>query len=269
MRITLLFLMSISLASPSRAFAQEVLPDDLPVEQLTWGEFDTADRTSPFKTWLHDTKPEQLARACSWQLAKAQWQQDLVAARESEAHFDNCAFGDALAFISGRLDEADALMGKKEHGKAMFALGQALHAIQDFYSHSNFIEFAVADSPKDSTRARPVSFWTAAGRSELQALAARGLVSGTVSYSKAETKRCRAGSPTHDTLAKDSPTFSKHASEVIPGWSNKTYHVAALDLADATTRQFLTYAFRRWPDLGEACGKPVGYLTLVERRKPE
>jgi|CXWL01.1.fsa_nt_gi hypothetical protein len=269
MRNHFFFMVLIALVAPLQVFAQGVQLDDLPIEQLTWGEFDTGRKKSAFKTWMHDVNPETIARACSWQLAKAQWQQDLLAIRESAAHFDNCAFDEALEFIGARLDEADAFVGKKEYGKAMFSLGQALHALQDFYSHSNFIELAVADSPNDSTRSQPVSFWAATGRTALKDLVARGLVSGTVPYSRAETKRCSAGAPTHEMLAKDSPTFSKHASTVISGWGNKTYHVAALDLADAATRQYLAYAFQRWPDLGKACGKPVGFLTLVERRKPE
>lgn len=266
MRSALRFFVAILWLAVPIASAQEQKPDDLPVEQLTWGEFEITDKRSPFKTWLHDTDPERLATACSWQLAAAQWTQDLVAARKSEAHFDNCAFEEAVAFIEDRLQAADKAVAKSQHGAAMFALGQALHALQDFYSHSSYIELMVAASPKDMSLAQPIAFWSTDGRSRLEKLIGKGLTSGTVSYSESATKRCADGAPSHETLAKDSARFSAHAAAVIPGWKNRTYHVAAVDLADAATRQFLTYAFRRWPSLGKSCGKPVGYLTLVERR---
>jgi hypothetical protein len=241
---------------------------DVPVDQLTWREFDAGDQ-HPFKTWLHSTAPESVATACSWQLAAAQWTQDVAAARHSEAHFDNCDFDAAVAFINDRLHEAGEYVQANQYADAMFALGQALHAIQDFYSHSNYIELMVAAHPNDSATARPISFWQTEGVSALQALRAHGLISGRVSYSLSAGKRCKANVPLHDQIAKDSSSFSAHAKALIPGWQNKTYYVAAFDTAEKATQEFLSDSFRRWPDLGRACAKPVGYLTIVERRKPQ
>ncbi len=208
-----------------------------------------------------------MATACSWQLAAAQWTQDVAAARQSEAHFDNCAFDAAVAFIDDRLTEAGEDVKASQYADAMFALGQALHAIQDFYSHSNYIELMVSAHPNDARAARPIAFWRTEGVGALQALRAHSLISGRVSYSIAAGKRCNANAPLHDQIAKDSPSFSAHARTLIPGWQNRTYYVAALDAAEKATQEFLSYSFRRWPELGRACGKPVGYLTIVERRK--
>jgi hypothetical protein len=243
--------------------------EDLPLDRLTWGEFDNTSGQHPFKTWLHETNPETLAKACSWQLSLAQWRQDLFAPLDSAAHFDNCAFDDSLAFIADRLAAADAAVAKKDHGGAMFALGQALHAIQDFYSHSNYLELMAKAHPKDFTRVAPIDFWTAAGRKQLADLRAKKLVSGVVSYSRKATMRCAAGTVSHELIAKDSPSFSKHAQEVISGWGRRTYHVAAFDLAHQASERFLTYAFQRWQPLARECGRPIAFLTLVERRKGE
>src|SRR6266851_4685048 len=95
---------------------------DVPVDQLTWGEFDAGDQ-HPFKTWLHSTAPESVATACSWQLAAAQWTQDVAAARQSEAHFDNCAFDAAVAFNDDRITETGEDVKASQYADALFALG--------------------------------------------------------------------------------------------------------------------------------------------------
>jgi hypothetical protein len=238
---------------------------DVPVQQLTWAEFDAADE-HPFKTWLHPDAPESVATSCAWQLSAAQWTQDIVAADHSEAHFDNCAFDAAVDFINDRLRAADAAVKARLFADAMYDLGQALHAIQDFYAHSNYIELMAQAHPHDVASAKTIAFWQKDGVKLLRDLRSTGLVSGRVSYSIASGKRCSASGPTHEDIAKDSASFSAHAKTVIPGWGNRTYFVAALDAATAATQDFLRYSFTRWPDLGRACGKPVGYLTVVERR---
>jgi Heterokaryon incompatibility protein Het-C len=238
-----------------------------PLEALTWAEYDPSG-SHPFKTWLHP-QPENVSTACAWQLSVAQWQQDLLVPRDSAAHFDNCAFDAAIAFVADRLQAADKAVRAGEHTDAMSALGQALHAIQDFYSHSSYVEMMVARHPAKPDEAEQVDVWTRDGVRNLQELVREGLVSGVVSYSSADSKRCRAGSPPHEVLAKDAPQFNARAALRIPNWGNRTHHTAALDFATAASQRFLAYAFQRWPELGRSCGRPVGYLTLTERRKPE
>ncbi|HEY0140821.1 MAG TPA: HET-C-related protein [Thermoanaerobaculia bacterium] len=244
---------------------EEVQKEQLPVEDIRWRDFD-ASGDHPFKTTLH-AEPQNVASWCSWQLALAQWKQDLGEPRRSEAHFDNCAFDGGVEFIEERLTAADRAVQQKKFDKAMYILGQALHALQDFYSHSSFVEMMVRRHPKEPQKVTPIALWTAAGQQRLRALIAEGLISGVVGYSRAESKKCAAGSPTHETIAKDSPTFSAHAQTPIPGWKNRTYHVAALDLANRASEDFLAFAFRQWPELARQCAKPVGYLPITERRK--
>ena len=100
------------------------------------------------------------ARACADVLSRAAVWQDVRHAASSAAHFDNCAFDDGLAYIAALEREAGDLlraatarrtasggMGEaalRQAHAAVFLLGQALHAVQDFYSHSNFLELEEA-----------------------------------------------------------------------------------------------------------------------------
>jgi len=96
------------------------------------------------------------------ELRKALYLQDSYHQFESKAHFDNCAFGESIAYIDSLLSEVDghvqAAQASKDQGdlaaseasmlKAFFALGQSLHGIQDFYAHSNYIELMVGEAKK-------------------------------------------------------------------------------------------------------------------------
>ena len=82
-------------------------------------------------------------RRCTVELIAAQWRQDLLHQGDSFAHFDNCAFDPGVAFVQEQLAQAKTSADHDAFG-AMADLGRALHAIEDFYAHSNYVESMVA-----------------------------------------------------------------------------------------------------------------------------
>ncbi len=91
---------------------------------------------------------------CSRQLVQAIYLQDIGHFFDANAHFDNCTFDGSIDYIESLLGEADDLVksahthrdgGQYRRGgtavaEAMTRLGQVLHAVQDFYAHSNYVD---------------------------------------------------------------------------------------------------------------------------------
>ena len=136
---------------------------------------------------------------------------------ESKAHFDNCDFDQAVAYIDSLLFEVDvhvaAAKAAKEKNdkaafnvymlKAFFALGQALHGVQDFYAHTNYVELSVGEVTTE-TDIGIVSPWTQSGKNKIKELSAKGLVSGYVFWGVPQ--KCPQGSLSHADMAKDKAT---------------------------------------------------------------
>lgn len=111
------------------------------------------------------------------ELRKALYMQDVVHQFESKAHFDNCDFDGGTAYIVSLLTEADGhvqtmsiLKGKGDKDgmvesakKAFFSLGQALHAVQDFYAHSNYVELS-KEAAKKTLDIQVIAPWRKAGQ---------------------------------------------------------------------------------------------------------
>src|SRR3989442_15009411 len=58
----------------------------------------------------------------------------------SSRHFDGESFPEGQALITGELATIKTDLANNDTAGARFTLGQALHTIQDFYSHSNWVE---------------------------------------------------------------------------------------------------------------------------------
>ncbi|MCW5640954.1 MAG: hypothetical protein KIT63_02515 [Rhodoferax sp.] len=210
------------------------------------------------------------------ELRRALFYQDSIHQFESKAHFDNCDFDSATAYIDSLLNEADgyvkaAGIAEKTGDKsalensakaAFFAIGQALHAAQDFYAHSNYIEMSVA-SVKDATEIPVVPMWTQEGKVLLKQLRDKGLVSGYVFWGVPQ--KCAAGVKSHKELAKDSES-TVSGKVRVPHLENLSRFRLAVVAARAASSQLLRYAFKRWPLLAELNGKYVAVEVLVDRR---
>ncbi|CAF1566375.1 unnamed protein product [Rotaria sp. Silwood1] len=73
-------------------------------------------------------------------IAQENTNRDLFEMLKEATHFDNEKFDDGALLISQRLDAAMTSMMMKDYEKARESFGALLHTVQDFYSHSNWIE---------------------------------------------------------------------------------------------------------------------------------
>ncbi len=210
-------------------------------------------------------------------LRAAMYWQDTGHQMQSKAHFDNCDFSGAEEYIDQLLSEVGARANFAKElqlqasmmayeaalQKAFFSLGQALHAVQDFYAHSNYVELSEAQY-STWTQVPAISVWTPEGRLRVRELREHGLVSGYVSWGS--PKRCAIGSPTHGQLAKDSAKAGSPGALQSPRFPNMTRYAMAVDLAKKDSANLIKYVFEKWPILLKANGGKVGFDVLVDRR---
>jgi hypothetical protein len=210
------------------------------------------------------------------QLRKALYVQDIGHQFESKAHFDNCDFESSIGYIENLLkevgehvDEAsvaketgDQKAFKKAIEQAFFALGQALHGVQDFYAHTNYVELQ-APRVKNVTDIDVIAFWRPSERGRVTALQDKGLVSGYVFWGF--PKRCPAGTPSHSKLAKDSAN-TESGRRRISHLKNISQYRVAVFLARESSLALMRDAYRRWPLLKEVNGPYVAFETFVDRR---
>lgn len=210
------------------------------------------------------------------ELRNALYQQDILHQFESKAHFDNCDFDSATAYITSLLDEAGGHVGKAQKAqdsedkagievsaaKAFFTIGQALHAVQDFYAHSNYVEMAVPKVKKVAD-IEVIAPWRQKGRDRIQELRGLSLYSGFVFWGFPQ--KCPAGTLTHGDVAKDSAT-TKSGAKLVPLLQNLSQYKVAFFLAREASLQLMTDAFKQWPLLKELNGEKVAFEILVDRR---
>lgn len=216
------------------------------------------------------------------ELRKALYLQDTYHQFESKAHFDNCAFNEAIGYIDSLLAEVDGhvkgAQAAKDRGdtvavdasllKAFFALGQTLHAVQDFYAHSNYVELSVKQV-KRSKDIVVIAPWKKTGKERIADLVGnppgKGLVSGFVFWCFPQT--CHDGTISHADLAKDKATTPSGKVKVAH-LENRSHYQIAVQLAHAASQDLIDDSFRRWPLMKEANGKNVAFEVLVDRRGP-
>ena len=73
-------------------------------------------------------------------VAQSNAKQDLVEIANPATHFDNEALNAGAALVSQRFDATVASMQIDDYHQARASFGALLHTVQDFYSHSNWIE---------------------------------------------------------------------------------------------------------------------------------
>lgn len=204
-----------------------------------------------------------LNRECTNALMNAQWYQDIVHQLESKAHFDNCDFDGSMDYIFALFSEAKS-DSENNILTAMNDLGMALHAIQDFYAHSNYVEILVKeDNAFDDSKI--IAVWDEKGRNEIKDLIEKkGLYSGSVWWSLPHN--CQEGIPTHGELAKDSESGGRGSEITKDRWDNMSYYQVASKLSAFASRKFLHDAYIAIPVIKEKCGNTVGFLQMMDRR---
>lgn len=233
--------------------------------------------SKPFDTATHKEVLQGLvANVYIGELRRALYLQDTVHQFESKVHFDNCDFDNAIAYIDERLDETDKLVRNASElrargkmvgfedsvRKAFFTLGQALHGVQDFYAHSNYIELSKNQAKKTQDIA-VVAPWRNSGKARIKEMGGAGLVSGYVIWGLPQ--QCLRDAITHADLAKDKNSTPSGAVKV-PHLQNQTQYQIAVYLARRASELFFADAFQRWPLLKEVNGNLVAFEVLVDRR---
>ncbi|MEW5740864.1 MAG: HET-C-related protein [Myxococcota bacterium] len=216
------------------------------------------------------------ASRCTDLVSWAQWRQDIFSYGDSAAHFDNCAWDESLALIQSLLAEVEQLIAearlRKAAGKSyewmyddgLHALGRAVHGIEDFYSHTNFIELN-KDAAKESELMK-LELWLPTARQAIEGLKTKGLVSGV--YGGSNPKHCASNALTHEQLAKDNKKTATGKRPFPANWANgRNHHLVALDVARDAGGRFLQYAFKRWPELAQHCAPAMWHGVLFEERK--
>jgi hypothetical protein len=204
---------------------------------------------------------------CQARFRKAQNIQDYLLVFCAKAHFDNCAFQKSFNYINRIQTRSDKLAaefsktggeGKKHQRKILLNTGKILHALQDFYSHTNYIELMqtryenISDVPA-------LTVWTPEGQTEILKLAADdSLISDYTWW--VYPKKCPANTPSHRELAKDTADYASGKKATI--WKNPdggeylNGFEASLMLAEDATYRFLLDTFKKYPMLTEFCGTP-------------
>lgn len=252
-------------------------PDTIPSLRETKPVILCGDCDQPFDDQTHaQVLQGLLSNKYIGELRKALYWQDTLHQFESKAHYDNCDFEGSTAYVDSLLAEidrhVDAAKAAKEKGdrsaveplvlKAFFALGQALHGVQDFYAHTNYVEMSVG-SAKKSTDIEIVTPWTQSGKDRIKELTAKGLVSGFVFWGVPQ--KCAEGAASHSEMAKDKETTASGKVRV-PHLQNRSRYRIAAQLAREASQGLVDDAFRRWPLLKEVNGQHVAFEVLVDRR---
>ena len=142
---------------------------------------------------------------------------------DPKRHVDDCTFAAAALYLP--TEWATVLVTAPfDRAATLTAFGRIAHTVQDFHSHSNWIEKRLNDSP-----IQPWDFNIAS------------LTPGTLSGywpDNAPQNSLIPGAPSHDALNKDSPT-SKEGKKIVPSGPNagKTYHTLARQVAARATAQ--------------------------------
>jgi hypothetical protein len=215
-------------------------------------------------TWL---TPEL---ECADYLNAGHYRQDLTMQNYSKAHFDNCAFDEALSYVDELVKGARAEAGKGNARTALFELGRAMHALQDFYAHSNYVELMEHAHPTSFADVRTVDAWTSEGHKRIAEMRVGMLDgvplpgSGTLAsevFGLGLPKHCPDGTPGHAERAKDSADTMNGKMSGPPAWGYTRFQ-AARALARAETVKFLAATLGTWTELKWACGNATAFLTF-------
>jgi hypothetical protein len=235
------------------------------------------DCDAPFDTATHKQLLKDLANSpYIAEMRKGLYFQDILHQFESKAHFDNCDFDSAIAYMIGLLDETQSHVAAAQDAKtsndpgamqaaaklAFLALGQAVHGVQDFYAHSNYVEMQVP-KVKDVLDIEIITPWRSTGRERIKQLRTDGLVSGFVFWGFPQ--KCPANTLSHADLAKDSDS-TKSGKRLVPRLQNISQYRIAVFLAREASLKFMNDAFKRWPLLKEINGPQVPVDVLIDRR---
>lgn len=224
---------------------------------------------SKFQSETATAAEKECAKRCEKILNRAHWRQDYFLIFSSKAHFDNCAFTRSADYINQMLEKNERLFrqvsaakNEKQRNrllkKSLSNTGKILHLIQDFYSHTSYVEMMQAEYEQFED-VPDLRLWTDAGRKKLLALEKNGIVSGATWWSF--PRQCDKDAPSHKKLSKDE---LRYISAWLPTTWKKpplgdgdaapfTNLEAALAFAENASYQFFAETFDACPTLKSYC----------------
>ena len=229
-----------------------------------------------FSPFVHKELTPEI-RFCSDPINQAIWMQDIFHQFESRAHFDNCDFHSSASYVTQLREDAKALLihakqlqkrGVSEYvirfrvQQAMRILGQALHAVQDFYAHTNYVEMHVKKGTPHIKDIERIPFWTEPGKRMMDEQLKNGLYSGVVFWGFPQ--KCPDGTLSHHEINKDSEEST--AGSVETPWNGRLQFDAAVELAQLASHEFTVEMFEQYPLLKEVCGDVVFVTRQADHR---
>lgn len=147
---------------------------------------------------------------------------------ENRFHVDNCAFAASTAYVREQWQLIEGLHDPHDI-HAVHALGRLLHAVQDFYAHSNWIELHQGEAKIPLWDLDPASL-------------PEGCASGRWNQGQ---NLCGGAVPHHDEMNKDAPTTPR-GKVVVQAGPNKgrTLFELASDAAVRASMRELARYFR-------------------------
>jgi hypothetical protein len=140
----------------------------------------------------------------------------------SADHFDNNRLDESILTVNARVDAARSILlglaqanprpagWRRDFALALIVFGKALHAVQDFYAHSNWME-CQKDLVRIGGSISDLPMWTGEQwgcSTPVGGVTVSGLQTGWVDIAPP------AGSVTHDALNKDSPSSAQGAIQI-------------------------------------------------------
>jgi hypothetical protein len=167
----------------------------------------------------------------------------------SADHFDNNRLDESILTVNARVDAARGILlglaqanpkpagWRRDFALALIVFGKALHAVQDFYAHSNWME-CQRDLVRIGGSIADLPMWNGEQwgcSTVIGGVTVNGLQTGYVDIATP------AGSVTHDALNKDSPSSTQGAIQIrriFPSTVIATYYETVSGQLGGTTNAY-------------------------------
>lgn len=146
--------------------------------------------SAAFETAIKDLQIQidpQILKKWKASLNRASLYQDIIQFFSAKTHFDNCCIEEGVRQINQLRRDIDSEYEKLKYekskdkrdrirGKILFKSGRIVHSVQDFFSHSSFVEM-MQERYKEIEAVPRVDLWSEKGQKAILELVGSGLVS--------------------------------------------------------------------------------------------
>ena len=270
LRLLIVAVVILHAASCAEASSTDVkdMPQGLKV--LTWtnaasiisvvGSFSSAKRTELARKLVSNG-------SCSELISQAIWfsEVSVIGRHDAVQHSLNGTLQIGVERVKNLMGQTGLYLGQDNDKKAIFALGKAIHLIQSFYAHTNYVELMSLKQRKyKNIEDVPIfKIWKRSAEIKLNQLKGQGLVSACdLSISK---PKCKKKSLSRKTLSKRNMQ-AKAGKKEYKHWQVDGYS-AAVYLAEQASTQFIRFMFSEFPVLHKKCNNdpavvlPIGFTA--------